>query len=99
MPSPELWGECKVVCADCPDKTDRTAKKTCQHPWRGEVERRMEESQDGSAPFDTPEVCKALGATVSSHLLGDGKRPSFQIYAVEPVDKHAYVKVIIRNSN
>lgn len=97
MANPELWGVCKNVCADCPDNTTRTAKKACQHPWRAVVERRHDASDDGTVPFDTPEVVHALGATVSKHEI-DGVRPSFQLFDQEPASKHGFIVVKIANN-
>ena len=94
MANPEIWGVCREVCADCPNITSRTAKIECKHPWRGEVDKRAEESGDGTVPFDTPEIVHALGATVSRHEI-DGVRPSFQLFDQEPARKHGFIVVRI----
>jgi hypothetical protein len=94
MANPELWGVCREVCADCPDRTSRTAKIECKHPWRAEVERRYNESGDGTVPLDTEEAVKALGATVLTDET-EGVRPSFQLFDQEPARKHGFIVVRI----
>lgn len=92
--SPELWIECKVPCADCPEKIDWSAKKKCQHPWRQLIQSVLEESSNEIVPFDTPEQAVMLGATVSAHDV-DGRRPSVQLTAEEPPVRHGYLKALV----
>jgi hypothetical protein len=90
MPLPELWGECKLPCKNCPYNTDDTPKADCDHKWRHEVAKHLELSADGTVPFDMPEVCHSLGATVSKHLLDDGSRPSIQLFSEEPPQRPGF---------
>lgn len=92
MSKPELWGECKRICTNCPNETDDTKKVECLHPWRHEVKDHLELSGNGTVPFDMPEVCHSLGATVSRHLMEGGDRPDVQLFVLEPIEKAAYQK-------
>lgn len=83
------WIECKEACSNCPLLTDDTSKEVCEHPWRHEVSEHLELSGDGTLPFDMPEVCAGLGATVSRGLI-EGKRPSVQVFEEEPPQRAGY---------
>lgn len=90
----ETWVECKKPCADCPERTARTAKLRCQHPWRLIIDTLVDNSENLS-----PEVlaeCIKDGATVSTGYLDTGLRPSLQLYSQQPASKHHFnqVKVI-----
>lgn len=93
----ELWLECKIPCADCPEHTSRTAKKVCAHPWRNYIAKNTT-PETTEVPFDTLEVCVKLGATVSEHTLVDGKRPSVQLHNQRPGLKHGMQVVRVANN-
>jgi hypothetical protein len=98
MVSPkELWLECKVPCADCPNHTVRTAKRVCAHPWRNYIADNTS-AETNEVPFDTPETCVQIGATVSSHELTDGKRPSVQLFSERPALRHGMQVVKVANN-
>lgn len=92
------WLECREVCADCPLRTERTAKTKCAHIWRHLVEMELQQSGDGTVPFDTPERSVTLGATVSRHRDETGKRPSVQVFEEEPPTRHGYQKAKIKQT-
>lgn len=85
MSSPEVWIECKKPCADCPERTKRTAKLICQHPWRCVIDELVQKSEDLSA--QELAECVSNGATVATGYLETGSRPSLQMYAQQPAQK------------